>query len=130
MCSTGVTLFVRTATFPVVQVHEPVRMMTTAQHGCHPTHPCRSLSSRPASLTFTRTPVYVSDVSPREECLGIQGTGKNADICCAAECTCACGGDVADNEGKDCFLTQIRAEPPGMCTGAEVNAACVLEPGT
>eukprot|EP00752_Nemacystus_decipiens_P009205 g8221.t1 len=60
--------------------------------------------------------------------MGIQGTGKNADICCAADCTCACGGDVPDNEGKDCFLTQIRQEPPGKCTGAELNAACVLDP--
>ena len=95
------------------------------------THPSRSQSRRPdpGITSCVRPSARAQGVSPRAECLGIQGTGKNADICCAADCTCACGGDVAENDGKDCFLTQIRAEPPGKCTGAELNAACVLDPG-
>lgn len=121
-----VVLFVWIAHFPGMPRTNPSRLVgviTTAEHRRHLPLPV-------LCLLVLLPGLCVSDVSPRAECLGIQGTGKNADICCASDCTCACGGDVPENAGKDCFLTEIRAEPPGICTGAELNAACALVAGT
>lgn len=66
----------------------------------------------------------------QDTCRGIQGTGKDADICCAFDCTCTCGGSNTDNTGKECFVTEIRDTPPATCTGTEEDgAACSLKAG-
>ncbi|CAM9505375.1 unnamed protein product, partial [Pylaiella littoralis] len=65
------------------------------------------------------------------DCKGIQGTGNNADICCAEECLCTCGGTSEENAGKECFITQIRASPPAECDGTQNSTeACALGPET
>lgn len=73
----------------------------------------------------------VSGSSSFSTCKGIQGAGKDADVCCAAECLCTCGGTSEENAGKECFLTGIRDDPPGYCTGTELaTEACSLPAGT
>ncbi|CAB1099760.1 unnamed protein product [Ectocarpus sp. CCAP 1310/34] len=82
-----------------------------------------------ATTTTTTTACEVPEPSQVATCNGIQGTGKNADICCASECVCTCGGTSAENIGKECFLTEIRATPPDWCTGEEdASEACALPP--
>ncbi|CAM9534876.1 unnamed protein product, partial [Ectocarpus fasciculatus] len=82
-----------------------------------------------STTTITTTTTACEDPSQVATCNGIQGTGKNADICCASECVCTCGGASTENTGKECFLGQIRETPPDWCTGEEdATKACALPP--
>ncbi|CAN0452723.1 unnamed protein product, partial [Ectocarpus sp. 12 AP-2014] len=91
--------------------------------------PQSRVNSQATDATTTTTTTACEEPSQVATCNGIQGTGKNADICCASECVCTCGGTSAENTGKECFLTEIRATPPDWCTGEEdPSEACALPP--
>lgn len=71
--------------------------------------------------------LHNAEASTRETCNGVQGSGKEADICCAAEC-CTCGDSTSVN--SNCLINDLRESPPAFCTGKEAaGIACSLPAG-
>lgn len=74
---------------------------------------------------------HFPEISARLECGAIQGTGKHADVCCAAKCECTCEEDSSDtDDSPGCNIAQIRQTTVDFCTEEEdTTEACALAPG-